>query len=54
MLTVPHIIDLGIQKIPLTDVLFPSFFFSPNSYSGDYSRSSPPEQAMPFLPYTEV
>lgn len=29
MLTVPHIIDLGIRKIPLTDVLFPSFSFFP-------------------------
>lgn len=29
MLTVPHITDLGIRKIPLTDVLFPSFFFLP-------------------------
>lgn len=29
MLTVPYIIDLGIRKIPLTDVLFPSFSFFP-------------------------
>lgn len=29
MLTVPYIIDLGIRKIALTNVLFPSFFFLP-------------------------